>query len=428
MFSLIIQNARLLGRIGLWDVGIEDQVIRQISPANSVMDAPTRIDASGNILFPGIIDPHVHTRDPGYTHKEDTTSATSAAAVGGITTIMAMPNTNPPLTNASALRYAGQIAKKHARVNIHMVAGISSDQPWNILKCSSAGAIALDVYDDIFQHGTKAWIKLLTEVKKTDLPICFYLMDSALENYRKQEEEHCGGTEASIIQAATNGTTEEISLMRIIPLAAYFDVPVVIRMVSTKGGIDCIRRLKQQYPHSRIFAEVCVHYLYLTEKALKEHGNLAHIHPPLRTSEDIDALWDGIRDGTVDYIASDHAPHAKTEKEGPLSKCASGMIGLETMLPLLLDSAFQGKLSYEDIQRLCCKNPADIFGLSNSIGSISEGKNADLIIVDPEAEMVIGKPQYSRGVENPFVGRDIHGKVQTTILRGKVIMQDGIVL
>ncbi|WP_368233361.1 dihydroorotase family protein [Anaerotruncus rubiinfantis] len=429
MYDLVISNARLADADGLWNIGVKDGKIASVESGGSPASFRERIDAGGDLLLPGLIDAHVHTRDPGYPQKESLASACMAAAAGGVTTLMAMPNSNPPMTSASVVRAATHQNGRRL-INVHQVGGACAAVPVWTTPLAQSGIIALDVYDDLFAFGTQAWIRLFTQAKASGLPLCFYLMDSALEALRKADAHAAGASEAAQILYATNTETEAISVARIFPMAAYFDLPVVLRMVSTAGALEMVRRMRQLYPQARVYVEVCVHYLFLTEDALLAQGGRALIHPPLRTQRDLEALWRGLEDHTVDYIASDHAPHAPYEKESDnLSACASGMVGLETMLALLLDAHTKGKLRLSDIQRLCCKNPAKIYGLSERLGSIQAGKDADLILVDTQKEWTVRSAEcYTRGAPGPFEGWSLKGKPRLTVHAGKKVMENGNVI
>lgn len=429
MYDIVVSNVRLADRTGLWDVGIAEGKVSFVRPTGEPAPAKEQIRADGCVLFPGIIDAHVHTRDPGYTYKEDFSSAAMAAANGGVTTIMAMPNSNPPMTTAAAVYNARKRLEGQHLVHIYLVGGACSAVPDWVLPTVRAGAVAMDVYDDIFAYGTQSWIRMFLEAKKAGVPLCFYLMDLALERLRREEAAAVGTPEIEKIISATNGATEAMSIARIFPIAAYFDVPVVIRMVSTADAIEMVRRMREMYPQARVYVEVCVHYLFLTNDVLKAQGSLAHVHPPLRTQRDIDGLWSGISDGTVDYISSDHAPHSDYEKKDSLAASASGMVGLETMLPLLLDASSKGKLTLADIQRLCCENPAKIYGLSDRKGSIRIGGDADLTLVDMKEQWTVDRNDcYTRGAKTPFTGWRLQGRPYVTICSGKKVMEAGKVI
>lgn len=430
MYDLVISGARLADAEGLWSVGVKDGKISFVEPGNEAYEAKEQIEAKGRLLFPGMIDSHVHARDPGYTHKEDFCSVSMAAANGGVTTIMAMPNSNPPATNAAAAAYAVRRLKKYDIINIRLAGGALAACPGWMLPVVREGVIALDVYDDVFSYGTQRWIELFQEAEKAGIPLCFYLMDMAVEQLRRHESKAAGESEAEQIASATNGEAEAMSIARIFPVAAYFKVPVVIRMVSTAEAVRMIRVMRTLYPNAQVYAEVCVHYLFLTRDELKEQGGRAHIHPPLRTKQDVDGLWEGIWDGTIDYISSDHAPHTAKEKQGDfLSGCASGITGLETMLPLLLRAYFKGMLGLSDIQRLCCENPAKIYGLSEQKGSIRAGCDADLVLVDMDLQWTVRQEEfYTRGAPGPFEGQRMRGKPCLTVCGGRKVMENGTII
>lgn len=424
MYDLTISNARLADAPGLWDICAGNGQVLAVEPAGRIHAARETLRADGRLLLPGLIDSHVHTRDPGYVYKEDFISVTKAAANAGVTTIMAMPNTNPPMTTAAAVKNARERLEGRHLVDVRLVGGVCAAVAGWILPAAQAGVIALDVYDDPFARGTQDWINLFSQAKRTGLPLCFYLMDAALERLRTRQSE--GAAEWERIAGATNGETEAISIARIFPMAAYFQVPVVLRMASTAAALEMVRTMRKQYPCAQVFVEVCVHYLFLTRDALAAQGGRAHIHPPLRAQQDVDALWRGIEDGTVDVVASDHAPHADFEKDRePLSANACGMAGLETMLPLLLDAYNKGRLGLCDIQRLCCEKPARIYGLFPQKGTLHPGSDADFVLVDTEQAWTVRSAQcYTKGAPGPFEGRRLKGGPVITFCAGRKVMDN----
>ncbi len=372
----------------------------------------------------------MHARDPGYTHKEDFASLTKAAAAGGVTTVMAMPNSNPPLTTSAAISYAKHALGNNNLVEVHLIAGACMDMPERIPDLAAAGAIALDVYDNAFAHGSGRWIQLFEQAAAAGLPLCFYLQDANIEARTRRQLDVTNLSELEKIARTSDGVSECMAIGRIFPMAAYFSVPVVLRMVTTGAAARLIHFMRKEFPQAKVAMEVCVHYLFLNSDALDKYGAAAHIHPPLRSSRDIDALWQAVRDGTVDYIATDHAPHAQAEKDRePLSACATGMIGLETLLPLLLTACAEERLTLQDIERLCCEHPARLYGLYPRKGALLPGSDADMTLVNPSETWRIDADRfYSRGAKSPFDGRNVSGRVVATIAKGKKIMEHGTLL
>lgn len=425
MYDLALRNVRLIGREGRWTIGVQRGKIASVVPEGTLADAQKEIHGAGKIAMPGAVDAHVHTRDPGYLQKEDAHSAAMAAAAGGVTTIMAMPNSNPPMTNGAAVRYAAEHMARQNLVDIRLVGGICAAVPSWGEDAVRAGAVALDIYDDIYSWGTQTWARVFHTAKRAAVPVCFYLMDREMERLRREQRTAAGASDAEQISEATDGETEAISIARIFPMADYFQTPVVLRMVSTARALEMVRQMRCLYPSAKVYVEVCIPYLFLTRNALEKQGSRAHIHPPLRQKEDVEALWKGISDRTVDYLATDHAPHAEPEKNrARLSDCASGLVGLETMLPLLLDARAEGMLSLEDIQRLCCQMPACIYGLTQK-GHICVGADADLVLLDLNQRWnVCSWKSYTRGTPGPFEGWRLRGRPCMTIFGGRVVMED----
>ena len=431
MYDLVVRDGMLVSAAGErpGDVAVQDGRIASIAAPMSLGPAAQVIDAGGRHVLPGLVDAHVHLRDPGFTHKEDFGSGTMAAAAGGVTTVMAIPNTDPPIATPAAFQAAVRAAEGKAAVDFALLAGVRIAEPEGVAAFARSPAIAFDLLEDPYRAGTKAWLELFRRLREVRLPLCLYLNDEALREHCREALAARGFPAHQVWAGSTPGALEVLCMGRIIPLAAHFGVPVVLRSVTTAEGLAFARHMRRAYPRTRVMVETNPHYLFLTAEDLAAMGARAYMSPPLRPAGELSALWEAVHDGTVDYLGTDHAPHAPAEKaSGDLFATPPGIIGLETMLPLLLTARAQGRLGITDIVRLCCEAPARAFGVYPEKGSIAVGADADLVVVDLAERWRIDAGRfYSRGDRGPFDGWEVTGRPHLTLVRGQVAMADGVV-
>jgi dihydroorotase (multifunctional complex type) len=432
MYDLLIRGARLATSAGepQADVAVRDGRIVAIAAAGELASGQRTIEADGLHLLPGLVDPHVHLREPGFTDKEDFRSGTMAAAAGGVTTVMAIPNTNPPLTTVEAFQEAARLASEKSVVDVALFGAACIADPAPIPALARAGAIGFDMYDDPHPYGTEHWIQLVRQVEESGLPLGFYQNDSALQAYNRSELAARGASAVERFVGGVTGTAEVLGMARILPLAARFDVPVVLRSATTPEGLEFVRQMRRCYPTARIAVETCVHYLFVTVDDLASMGTRAQMMPPPRNATEVAALWRAVLDGTVTYVGTDHAPHEPTKKDATddLFQAPPGIIGLETLLPLLLNARAEGRLQLTDIVRLCCEQPARTYGIYPRKGAIAVGADADLVLADlTERWRIDASRFYSRGHRGPFDDWEITGRPRLTLVRGRVVMEDGVV-
>lgn len=411
------------------DILIEDGKIIRIGPAGMIMLETDRKDASPDLLCeiinatgcyvsPGLVDVHVHFRDPGFTYKEDIRSGSLAAAAGGVTSVVLMANTKPAVDNEETLAYViSEGAKTDIRVHTccSVTSGLAGEQLTDIKQLISKGAVGIT--DDGIPLMDEA---LLTEAMKRScelgVPISLHEEDKTLITNNGINEDiarsHFGiGGSPSAAEASLVGRDLEIALSE--------NAIVNIQHISTKEAVELVRAAKKRSAANRVHAEATPHHIALTQEALIQHGTLAKMNPPLRTESDRQAILEGLRDGTIDLIATDHAPHSKDEKDKELTKAPSGITGLETALSICYEELVEKNiLTYPQLIQKMALNPARMYGLD--AGTISVGSNADLCIFNPCMEWVYDYT-YSKSENSPFFGSERRGRVVKTICKGKVI-------
>ena len=376
------------------------------------------LDARGLYVLPGLIDTHAHFRDPGFTYKEDLFSGAAAAARGGYTTVILMANTKPAVDTAERLR-AIQERAASAPIRLLQAANVTRDMAGRELAdlpaLAEAGAPCftddgLPVMDpDILRAALRAASPL-------GLPVSLHEEDPALI---AQNGIHGGGRAAAHYGIGGSPREAEYTMIRRdLAIAVEEKARLVIQHISTKEGVEAVRQARKVNP--LIHAEATPHHFSLTEEAVIEKGTLAKVNPPIRTEEDRMAIIEGMKDGTIDIIATDHAPHASYEKERPLTQAPSGMIGLETALSLAYRNlVLPGHLTLMEMTALFTSNPAAYYHLEG--GVIREGAPADFCLFSPDSQWKVPETFASRSSNSPFIGEVLPGLVAFTICGGKVV-------
>ena len=418
--SVLVKNGTLLD--GKFDVLIEDGKIKRIEIHGKIdeSEAQTVIDATGKYVLPGLVDAHCHLRDPGFEYKEDIASGTLSAARGGFTSIACMPNTNPVIDNASVVWYIKERAKKEGLVNVYPIGAVSTGQNGEALSemgdMKKAGIVA--VSDDgrpIKSSGLMK--KAMQYADMLDLRIISHCEDLALVSDGVMNE---GFNSTVMGLKGIPSVSEDIMVARDVSLAEYLGVFVHIAHVSTKGSVEIIRQAKKR--GVKVTCETCPHYFTLTDDACQGFNTLAKVNPPLRSKIDKEAIIEGLVDGTIDIIATDHAPHHFDEKNVEFDKALNGMVGFETALSLGLTYLVEkGFLSIGQLIEKLSLNPARMLGIDK--GYIKEGKDADLIVVDLKERFEVNVDSFSSKAKNsPFNGMMLSGKVCNTIVGGKLCL------
>lgn len=422
MTDLLIKNATVVspadGINEKLDILVRDGVIAQTGTDLSA-DCTT-IDAEGLYAIPGLVDMHVHLRDPGQTHKEDIITGCNAAAAGGVTSLLAMPNTLPTTDSAETVKYILDKAK-NAKANVYVAAsitkGLKSLEPTDLDELKNAGAIALSD-DGRPVENTKFLSDAMKKAPQLGLSVVAHCEDLFLADGGKINE---GEVSQKLGIKGIPAAAEDCGTAREIALAAALDVPVHICHVSTKTSVALIRDAKAR--GVKVTAETAPHYFSLTDKELLRGDADYRMNPPLRTKEDAEEIITGLLDGTLDAIATDHAPHTPEEK-ADFVKAPNGSIGMETSLAVGITYLVKtGILSFEQLVEKMSVNPAKILGIN--AGTLSMGAPADIALVDLDEVWTVDTDKlHGKSKNTTFKGRTLCGKVKKTILGGRVVFDE----
>lgn len=405
---------------GKMDILIENGKIKEIaSVINQENNTCNIIDVAGYIVSSGLVDVHVHFRDPGFTYKEDIFSGAQAALRGGFTSVVLMANTKPAVDNEETLKYIMEKGRQTS-LKVYTCAavtkGLAGKELVDIKALRQSGAAGF-TDDGIPIIDTALLDQAMRLVAECGVPISLHEENPTLITNNGINR---GKASAHFGIGGSPREAEYSLIARDLEIALKTDVILNIQHISTKEGVALIREAKKR--GKNIHAEATPHHFSLTEEAAITYGTLAKMNPPLREEEDRRAIIEGLRDGTIDIIATDHAPHSKEEKERPLTEAPSGIIGLETALPLALTNLV-GKegFSIADIITLMSCNPAKLYGLK--AGTLSVGRAADIVIFDATQVRKAGN-YVSKSQNSPFTGMDLTGVVKYTIVNGEIVYQD----
>ena len=418
----IIDPAQGLDEAG--DLLIEDGKIAQVGDVSTKADQVE--DVSGKVVLPGLIDMHVHLREPGFEYKEDICTGTRASAAGGFTSVACMPNTNPVTDCRSVVEFILKQAREANLSRVYpigaLIKGLGNEEIAEICDMLEGGAVAFS--DDAFPIENSGLMRRAMDYcAMFDVPVIVHCEDKTLSDEGFMNE----GLTATILGLrGIPREAEEIAVARNVMLANLTGCRLHVAHASTRGSVDIIRRAKDA--GVRVTCETCPQYFTLTEEAVKGYDTNAKVNPPLRTADDVAAIKEGLADGTIDVIATDHAPHAIEEKECEFAVAASGMIGLETSVGLVLTELVNtGVLTLADAFAKMSSVPARILGLD--AGSLEVGKPADITVIDPSEEWTVSADRlHSRSKNTPFIGRSMVGGPCMTIVGGRVIMRDNEVV
>jgi dihydroorotase len=422
--SLLIRRARVIdpvsGLDATRDVLIREGLIAGIS--ESIDERVDRvIDAGGMVLSPGLIDPHVHLRDPGQTHKEDIASGTAAAVAGGFTTVCCMPNTQPCLDSPEVVEYISAKAAREGRCRVFSVAaatqGRKGERLAEIELCDKAGAVGFSDDGDVIESASMMRTVLQT-VKTTGKAFMQHCQELTLTRGATM---HAGSVAMKLGEKGWPREAEELIIERDIRLNRSIGCRYHIQHMSSGNSVELVARAQAE--GIPVTAEASPHHLLLTHEAIETHGTLAKMNPPLREQSDMDALRQGVADGIITVLATDHAPHHSDEKRNPMSEAPFGIIGLESAFSLYHKALVKtGMIDLAKLIELMTINPARLCNLDHcGVGSIRIGGTADLTLIDPEHAWTLSKDHLAgKSVNTPFLGWELGARPVMTIVGGRI--------
>lgn len=424
---MLIKGGRLIdpagNRDGLFDILVEDgRVMEILDPGSAAVSSEEVVDARGCWVLPGLIDMHAHLRDPGHEYKEDIASASRAAAAGGITTVACMANTDPVNDNPSVTQYILDKATGVGLVRVlpvgAMTKGLKGKELAEMGLMRRAGIVA--VSDDGRPVLDAGLMRRALEYAATfTLPVILHCEETSLSARGVMNE---GELSSRLGLAGIPAVAEEVMISRDVLLSQYTGVPVHITHISTRGSLEIIRQAKQQ--GIPVTCDATPHHLLLTEEAVRTYDTNCKMNPPLRHEEDRHALIEGIRMNQVDCIATDHAPHARDEKDLDFDLAPFGIIGFQTLLPALMKLHQDHDIDFSQLLACVTRNPARVLGIEG--GSLAPGARADIVVFDPAPRWTLsGDMILSKSRNTPFIGWTFTGKVVRTMLGGVTVYRAG---
>jgi dihydroorotase len=424
--AILIQGGHVIdpGRLNeAADVLIEDGIITAVgshlgSRAKAIGSAVEIIDARGRLVVPGFIDLHVHLREPGYEYKETIESGTAAAAAGGFTSVCCMPNTHPVNDNQAITEFILDQARAAGHARVFPIGAITKGSEGKELSeigdLHQAGCVAIS--DDGRPVMNSLVMRRAMEYAVAfDLPVIDHCEDLQLSEGGCMNE---GAVSTELGLQGIPAASEDVMVARNLSLAELTGVRLHLAHLSTAASVRMVRDAKAR--GLRVTAEACPHHFTLSEEAVRGYNTMAKMNPPLRTWLDVQAIKDGLRDGTIDVIATDHAPHAVQEKQQEFAAAPNGVVGLETALPLTLALVEEGVVSLEDAIAKLTTAPANAFGLKG--GTLLPGGDADVVVIDPGLTWEIDPTRFrSKSRNTPFAGWKVKGRVTMTLVGGRVV-------
>lgn len=423
--SILIKGGRVIdpGRfVGLADVLIDKDKIAAVRPNLSVPVGARTIQANGKLVMPGLVDLHVHFREPGFEYKETIQSGSAAAVAGGFTTVCCMPNTNPVNDNQAVTEFILERARLAGLANVLPVGAITKGSEGKELAeigdLRRSGCVAIS--DDGKPVMNSLVMRRAMEYALAfDLTVVDHCEDLHLAEAGCMNE---GLVSTELGLPGIPAAAEDVMVARNLSLSELTGARLHLAHISTAGSVRMVREAKARGIH--VTAEACPHHFLLTEELVRGYNTHAKMNPPLRTWADIQAIKEGLRDGTIDVIATDHAPHATQEKQQDFTEAPFGIVGLETALPLTLGLVEEGVLSLEQSVHKLTSAPAAAFGLKK--GTLALDADADVVIVDQQEQWEVDPSKFrSKSRNTPFGGWKVKGRVNITIVGGRVVFETG---
>jgi dihydroorotase len=426
--KLLIKNGHVIdpanGIDKVTDIFIENGVISEVAVDPDLEGIEMQIiDAKGLVVLPGLVDMHVHLREPGQEYKEDIESGSRAAVAGGVTSIACMPNTDPVIDNEALVSYVINRGKEAGYANVYPIGAISKGLKGKELaeigSMRFAGAVA--VSDDghpVEDSGLMQ--RALIYADMFDIPVISHCEELNIAGEGTMND---GDVATELGLKGISRAAEEVMAARDIIVAEAEGKRVHIAHISTRGSVELVRQAKKR--GVKVTCETCPHYFSLTEEAVRGYNTNAKMNPPLRTADDVAAIKEGLKDGTIDCIVTDHAPHHIDEKNCEFAIAKNGIVGLETSLGLGIKCLVnEGVLTLSELIEKMSVNPSRILGINK--GSLGEGKSADITIIDPKKEWTVDVSKlYSKSKNSPYDGWVLYGKPEYVIVGGEILVNQG---
>ena len=423
--TILIKNGRVLNPSEnldkVMDLLVEDGRIKE-KKEQIETDADKIIDAKGCYVMPGLVDLHVHFRDPGLTYKEDIETGSRAAAHGGFTTVCCMPNTKPVVDNVDTVKYIIEKGKKVGLTNVLPVGAVTKNmegkEVTDIESLKKAGICAISE-DGKSVMNSGVYRKAMKEAARLNVPVMAHCEDI---NLVEGGVINLGNKSKELGVKGISNAVEDVIAMRDIMLARETNAKLHLCHCSTKDSVEMVKQAKAE--GIDVTAEVCPHHFSMCSDDITENDGNFKMNPPLRTREDMETLIKGLSEDIMDVISTDHAPHSKEEKEKDLEHAPFGIVGLETSVPLTITNLVKkGYITPLQMAAKMSYNPAQVLGSDK--GTLNEKAVADITIIDPDAEYTIDKNTFqSKGKNTPFDGYKVNGKVLYTILGGKIVYEN----
>lgn len=420
--NLLIKGGRVIdpsqGIDDTLDVVVENGLVKEIGKGLAAPAGAETIDATGKYVVPGLIDMHVHLRDPGLEYKEDIVSGTRAAVAGGFTSVCCMPNTKPAIDNKAIASYIINKAKTDGFCNVFPVGtitqGMAGDRLAEMGELKESGCVAVSD-DGKPVKNSELMRRALQYAAGIGIMVISHAEELELVGEGVMNE---GFTSTELGLKGIPRVAEDIATAREIMLAEYVGAPIHIAHVSTKGSVRIIREAKAR--GVKVTCETAPHYFTLTDDAVRGYNTNAKMNPPLREADDVAAIKAGLKDGTIDCIATDHAPHHLDEKDVEFNEAMNGIVGLETSLPLSLKLVDEGLLTLSQlVEKMSCK-PSELLGLGR--GSLKAGSVADISVIDPQKQWTVTEAALaSKSKNSPWLGESMTGAAACTVVGGKVV-------
>lgn len=429
--NLLVKGGLIVTPEGLFraDIKVVEGRIAALGSNLSPNSVDEVLDVNGLLVFPGLVDEHVHMREPGLEYKDDFTHGTMAAAVGGVTTVIEQPNTLPPVDEPQKLVSKAKLLKSKAYVDFALYGVLHDSNTHLIEDLMSAGAVGFKVFlgpttGNIPPPSEGSLYEILSKSSRLGVTIAFHAEDHQLVDYFTNKVKSSGRMDPQAHEDARPPIAEELAVMKLILMSKRTGGRVHILHMSSKEGVELLKEASKE--GINVTGETCPHYLTFSSDDYLKHGTLIKVNPPIRSNTHRESLLKAVNDGVISALGSDHAPHTREEKLKSVWDAAAGFPNVQTFFPVILDMALRGLIRLTTIPKLASENPAKYFGLWPRKGAVRIGSDGDLVIVDPGAKTLVTEEwlHYKHKV-TPYLGRELLGEIKYVLLRGNVIVENG---